>query len=85
MAWEPDDALVEKAMAAAMNAAEGSPGKAADMDAIYRAEVRAALIAARDDMVAAAVKAEREACAEMMRGIPLIGERLASDIRARQP
>lgn len=61
-AWTPDDALVEKAARAMFDLS--SWGKEAwDMHlarAVYRDSARAALIAAYPDMVAEAVKAERE-------------------------
>lgn len=69
-AWTPDDALVEKAARAACIEAclDNSSEQACEfckrhqMWTAYAAEARAALIACRDDMVAEAVKAERERC-----------------------
>ena len=67
MTWEPSDALVEKAARAMFD--RSSWGKEAWDNhlarAIYRDSARAALLACRDDLVAEAVRAEAEACADL--------------------
>lgn len=71
MTWEPSDALVEKAARELRQASypntklgpwEALPDQTRDS---YLDQARAALIAARDDMVAEAVRAEAEACAKL--------------------
>ena len=55
MTWEPSDELVDKAF----NAKPLPPMRAS------REHYRAALLACRDDLVAEAVRAEAEACADL--------------------
>lgn len=66
MTWQPNDALMTRAMEAFWDAPEGG----------NTAGVRAALIACRDDMVAEAVRAERDAVDKHISNV--IGQTLES-------